>query len=68
MALNPYHRKSSPKYRAGLDTPPPKTSRVPWLISAIGLIALLGIVYQLSVSGLSTETAKFFTWSVQPPP
>ena len=67
MALNPYYRKSSRRYRARTKVPP-KTSRVPWIMGAIGFIAMLGVVYQLSVSGISSKTAHLFTWTVQPPP
>lgn len=66
MALNPYHRKSEAKYRAGIDETP-KASRMPWIMGAIGFVAMLGVVYQLGVSGLSGQVARF-TWTVQPPP
>ena len=69
MALDPYRRIARRKssYRPGID-PTPTTSRVPYVIGVIGLIALLGVVYQLSVSGLSGRTAQLFSWTVQPPP
>jgi hypothetical protein len=69
MALDPYRRiaKRKPTYRSGIDLPP-TTSRVPYVIGAIGLIAMLGVVYQLSVTGLSGRTAQLFSWSVQAPP
>jgi hypothetical protein len=69
MALDPYRRltRRKPVFRPGIDSPPP-TSRVPYVVGAIGLIALLGVVYQLSVSGLSGRTAQLFSWSVQSPP
>jgi hypothetical protein len=69
MALDPYRRIVRRKFshRPGIDSPP-TTSRVPYVIGVIGLIALLGVVYQLSVSGLSGRTAQLFTWSVQTPP
>lgn len=69
MALDPYRRIARRKrnYRPGIDSPP-TASRVPYVIGAIGLIALLGVVYQLSVSGLSGRTAQLFSWSIQAPP
>jgi hypothetical protein len=67
MALNPYFRKRQPRYRPKIDVTA-KPSRVPWIMGLIGFIALLGMVYQLSVSGMSSKTAQLFAWTVQPPP
>ena len=66
MALDPYRRVSHLHYRPGIDDPP-KPSRVPWIMGFIGLIALLGLVYHLSVSGISSETIRL-SWTTQPPP
>lgn len=66
MALDPHYRRPEPYYRLGIDDPP-KPSRVPWAVGFIGLIALLGMVYYLSVAGFSSETARP-TWTVQEPP
>ena len=60
MALNPYQRKRSPTYRAGIGDPP-KPSRLPWLIGAAAFVGMLVLVYFLS-------TAQWYTWTVQSPP
>jgi hypothetical protein len=67
MALDPYRRNSQPPYRPGIDDPP-KNSRVPWIMGAIGFIAILGIVYNLSVSGFSGKPVQLSDWIVQAPP
>ena len=58
MALDPYRR--------GKDNRAP-IPRAPWIIGAVGLIAMLGIVYQLSVAGFSSNTARLADWMVQTP-
>jgi hypothetical protein len=67
MALDPYRRILKRQYRPGIETPP-RVSRVPYVMGIVGLIAMLGIVYQLSVTGFAGKTAQLFSWSVQPPP
>jgi hypothetical protein len=67
MALDPYQRISRRNGLSGNDKPP-NGSRVPWLIGVVGLIAMLAIVYQLSVMGISSRTLQDFGWYGEPPP
>jgi hypothetical protein len=60
MALDPYkrvlkrsQRRSDGKWR--------RFSRVPYLIGACGLIAMLILAYQLSVTGVN----RFIAWQMQ---
>ncbi len=66
MALDP-HRRLHRRHRADSDDVP-KTSRVPWVIGAIGFVAMLVLVYQMSVSGISSITEQMFSWQQQTPP
>jgi hypothetical protein len=67
MALDPYKRISHRNDLSKNDKRP-LSSRVPWLIGAVGLIAMLAIVYQLSVMGISSTTLQDFGWYGETPP
>jgi hypothetical protein len=66
VALDP-RRRLQRRHRAG-NGDVPKTSRVPWIIGAIGFVAMLALVYQMSVSGISSTTQQMFSWQQQSPP
>ena len=70
MALDPYRRKTKAKERhAVYDVPALRHQpRAPVIVGAIGLVAMLALVYYLSVMGLDSKTAQLFAWSIQPPP
>jgi hypothetical protein len=67
MALDPYRRNARPPDRRRIDDPP-KASRVPWIMGAIGFIAVLGIIYNLTVTGFFGKTVQLSAWTVQTPP
>jgi hypothetical protein len=66
VALDP-HRRLQRRHRTG-NGDVPKTSRVPYVIGAIGFVAILVLVYQMSVSGISSTTKQMFSWQQQSPP
>jgi hypothetical protein len=67
MALDPYRRKMRARFQRGTDDAP-EQSRVPLVVSGIGLVAMLALVYYLGVMGLDSTTAQLFAWHIQPPP
>jgi hypothetical protein len=68
MALDPYRRKMTARYRRGVDDVPQQSSRVPFVVSGIGLLAMLALVGYLGVMGIESKTAQLLAWYVQPPP
>jgi hypothetical protein len=60
MALDPYKRVLKRSQRRS-DGQWRRFSRVPYLIGACGLIAMLILVYQLSVTGIN----RFIAWQMQ---
>ena len=67
MALNPYRRKVTASHQRGIDDVPAQ-SRVPLIVGAVGLVAMLALVYSLSVMGVGSTAAQLFAWHVQSPP
>lgn len=67
MALDPYRRKLRARYRRSADEVP-EQSRVPMVVSGIGLVAMLALVYYLGVMEIDSKTAQLFAWHIQPPP
>jgi hypothetical protein len=70
VALDPYRRKTKAKERYAMHDVPAlrHQPRVPLIVSAFGLVAMLALVYYLSVMGIDSKTAQLFAWSIQPPP
>ena len=70
MALDPYRRKMKAKDRHTMHDVPAlrHQPRVPMIVSAIGLVAMLALVYYLSAMAIDSKTAQLFAWSIQPPP
>jgi hypothetical protein len=66
VALDP-HRRLQSRHRAG-NGDVPKTSRVPWIVGAIGFVVMLVLLYQMSVSVISGTTEQMFSWQQQSPP
>lgn len=60
MALDPSKRVTRRRWRR-VSKDGPHESRVPYLIGACGLIAMLALVYKLSVSGFN----QFIAWQMQ---
>jgi hypothetical protein len=67
MALDPYRRITSRKYRPNKNNRAP-IPHAPWVVGAIGLVAMLAIAYQLSVTGFSGKTMRLADWVAQTPP
>lgn len=70
MALDPYRRKTKAEERYATHEVSPlrHQHRAPVIIGAIGLVAMLALVYYLSVMGIDSNTAQSFAWGIQPPP
>lgn len=67
MALDPYRRKLKGGYRRGVDDVPTQ-SRVPMIVGAVGLLGLLALVYNLSVTSIGGSALDLFASYVQSPP
>jgi len=67
VALDPYRRTTKAKYRRGADDGR-EGSRVPMIVSALGLVVMLALVYNLGVMSIRRGTAELFAWNVQSPP
>ena len=61
MALDPTKRVYKRRVRRLLNGDPQELSRVSYLVGACGFVAILALVYKLSVSGIN----QFLAWQMQ---